>query len=39
MDAKDKDEHTPLYIASKNGSTAIINLLKKWENIKTKDSY
>jgi len=39
MDAKDKDEHTPLYIASKNGSTAIINLLKKWENTKTKDSY
>ena len=32
MNSKDLDGHTPLYIASKNGYTAIINLLRKWEN-------
>ena len=30
MNSKDLDGHTPLYIASKNGYTAIINLLRKW---------
>ena len=32
MNSKDLDGHSPLYIASKNGYTAIINLLRKWEN-------
>lgn len=27
---KDKDECSPLFIASKNGSTAMINLLQKY---------
>lgn len=32
MNSKDLEGHTPLHTASKNGYTAIINLLKKWES-------
>jgi hypothetical protein len=38
MNSKDLEEHTPLYTASKNGYTAIINLLRKWESIAIKKS-
>jgi len=38
MESKDKDGHTPLYIASKNGCIAIINLLKKWQGNMVKAS-
>lgn len=31
MESKDADGHNILYIASQNGSTAILNLLRKWE--------
>lgn len=31
LQAKDKDNHTPLYLASKTGSAAIVALLKKVE--------
>lgn len=30
LETKDKDGQSPLYIASKNGSTAMINLLHKY---------
>lgn len=30
LQEKDKDGQSPLYIASKNGSTAMINLLQKY---------
>ena len=30
LTAKDKDEFTPLYLASRNGSTGMINLLKRF---------
>lgn len=30
LNIKDKDERSPLYIASKNGSTAMINFLQKF---------
>lgn len=33
---KDKDGRTPLYIASKDGCTAIINLIRKQQTSKTK---
>ena len=36
LEAKDKDQKTPLYIASKNGSTKMINFLKKYAP-KTKE--
>ncbi len=31
MEGKDVNGHTPLFLASKDGCTAILNLLKKWE--------
>ena len=38
LEMRDKDDHTPLYISSKNGSTAMINLLQKHESkIKVED--
>lgn len=36
MASKDLDGHTPLHTASKNGYTAIINLLRKWESQASK---
>lgn len=36
LEAKDKDGRTPLFIASKDGCTAIINLIRKYT--KSKDS-
>lgn len=38
MNSKDLEGHTPLYIASKNGYTAIINLLRKWQSSFNKKS-
>ena len=29
LQAKDKDSHTPIYLASKTGSASIVSLLKK----------